>query len=98
MSLGRRLQLATQLGELLSKQEFLLSSERVVDKAEAGRLALEIDRQFIKWGLVEIGGVEIDGSLPGIDTVIEAGPEALVREVVAAIRRECGLTEDERKN
>jgi hypothetical protein len=40
----------------------------------------------------------VDGSIAGPELLAEAGPEELFREALAAVRRETGLNEEERKN
>ena len=52
----------------------------------------------MEWGLLGIDGLTIDGEAADAASVIERGPEALCREIVHEIRRECGLTDEERKN
>jgi hypothetical protein len=52
----------------------------------------------VKWGLAGIEGLEIDSKPATPESLIERGPEELVREVLAAIRREAGLSEDEKKD
>jgi hypothetical protein len=40
----------------------------------------------------------IDGEAATAAQLLEKGPEALAREVVNAIKEQCGLSEAERKN
>jgi hypothetical protein len=47
---------------------------------------------------VEISGLTIDGEPADAANAIARGPEPLCREIVNEVRRECGLTEEERKN
>jgi len=47
---------------------------------------------------VGISGLLIDGQPATSDALFASGPEELLREVVDRIKRECGLTDDERKN
>ena len=68
------------------------------DEAEAALLAAEIDREYLRWGLARVDGLEIDGEAATPASLREAGPETLVREALRAVRREAGLSEDERKN
>jgi hypothetical protein len=53
---------------------------------------------YLRWGLVALEGLEVDGLEASTDALIEAGPELLCREIVAAIKRESSLSEEERKN
>jgi hypothetical protein len=64
----------------------------------AGVLAAEIDRVYLEWGLEEIQGLEIDGELATPASLIEKGPLDLAKEILARIKSECGLSEDQRKN
>jgi hypothetical protein len=53
---------------------------------------------YLQWGLVKIDGLVIDGEAASTAQLLEKGPEDLAREVVGAIKEQCGLTEAERKN
>jgi hypothetical protein len=57
-----------------------------------------VDRICLDWGLVSVEGLEIDDRPAGPHDIAEAGPEGLCREILTAIKHECGLTEEERKN
>ncbi len=99
MSFGRRLELIRELKDLLGRLEFVLAGPQgPAQEAEAALLAGEIDNVYLAWGLREIEGLEIDGEKATREKLIEKGPEALVEEILAAIRREAGLSEAERKN
>jgi hypothetical protein len=47
---------------------------------------------------VELMRLAVDGSAAGPELLAEAGPEELFREALAAVQRETGLSEEERKN
>ena len=47
-------------------------------------------------GAVE--GLELDCGEATAESLVSHGPEALCREIIAAIKSECSLTEAERKN
>jgi hypothetical protein len=98
MSLARRADLTRRVRGLLERLEFHGAGEGPADKLEAGLLELEIDRTYIEWGLLELEGLEIDGGPASVRALVERGPEELCREIAAAIRASCGLTEAERKN
>ena len=68
------------------------------EKIEANILAQEIDAMYLEWGLVSVDGLIVDGEPATAAQLLEKGPEDLAREVVSAIRQECGLSEAERKN
>ena len=95
MSFGRRLELAKRVREISRKLEFSRASQ---DSVDAAVISGEVDRACLGWGLVKVDGLQIDGEPARPETIADAGPEDLCREIVAAIRHECGLTDEERKN
>jgi hypothetical protein len=79
--------------------EFLRAGPQGTDEeAQAALLAGEIDREYLRWGLAAIEGLEIDGRAATPEDLIEKGPERLLAEALAAVRHEAGLDEEERKN
>ena len=98
MSFGRRLELMKQVRELAGRLEFLRAGSKDAEQMEARVLAAEIDRLYVRWGLREVNGLVIDGAPATPESLAAAGPEDLFSEALNAIVRECGLTEEERKN
>jgi len=98
MSFGRRLDLLRRVGDLLSRLEYLEGGEGTKEKIEAALLAGEVDRVYLEWGLDSIEGLTIDGEEPTVAVLVERGPEELVREIIEVVKRESGLSEEERKN
>jgi hypothetical protein len=98
MSFGRRVELTRQIRELASRKEFLEAGVTNEEKVEAALLASEIDRTYLLWGLKKIAGLVLDGSPATPETLAGSGPEELFREALGAIKRQCGLSEAERKN
>lgn len=100
MSFGRRLELIRELKGWLGRLEFVSAGAAggPEQQAEAALLAGEIDRIYVRWGLRQVTGMEIDGDEVTPESLIAKGPEELVQEIVRAIRREAGLSEAERKN
>lgn len=98
MSLGRRMELARRIREMAARLEFLEAGQDPKDKVEAALAAAGVERVYLEWGLAEVQGLEIDGQPATPESLIEAGPEELCREIAAAVKAECGLTEAERKN
>jgi len=98
VSFGRRMELSRRVRELTRKAEFLDASNELHEKIEASILAQEIDAMYLGWGLATIEGLVIDGETATAVQLLEKGPEELVREVVSAIKEQCGLSETERKN
>jgi len=98
ISFGRRMELSRRVRELSRKAEFLEAGTEMHEKIEANILAQEIDAMYLQWGLLSIEGLIIDGETATTDRLLEKGPEELTREVVDAIKTQCGLSEPERKN
>ncbi|HLJ47560.1 MAG TPA: hypothetical protein VKU01_16205 [Bryobacteraceae bacterium] len=98
MSFGRRLELGRRIRELAKRMEFHESGGGVQEKLEAGVLACEVDRIYLEWGLLGIENLIIDDEPATVESLLDRGPEALCREIVAAIKAQCGLSEEERKN
>jgi hypothetical protein len=98
ISFGRRMELSRRVREISRKAEFLEAGTELHEKIEANILAQEIDAMYLQWGLVKIDGLVIDGEPASAVQLLEKGPENLAREVVGAIKEQCGLTEAERKN
>jgi len=98
ISFGRRMELSRQVRALSQRSEFLEAGSQWGEKIEAGILAQEIDVLYLRWALVGIEGLVIDDEAATVEQLIEKGPEALTREIVLAIKEQCGLTEAERKN
>jgi len=98
MSFGRRVELMRRVRELGRRMEFLEAGEQPGEKMEAGLLQAEIDRLYVAWGLRAVSGLVLDGGQASPELLVEAGPEELFREALAAVRAETGLTDEERKN
>jgi len=98
ISFGRRMELSRQVREISQRAAFLEAGNELREKIEASLLAQEIDAMYLRWGLVSIDGLTIDGEAATAVQLIEKGPEELMREIVSTIRGQCGLNEAERKN
>jgi hypothetical protein len=98
MSFGRRVELMKKVRDLARHVEFLEAGRSAGDRMEAGLLRADIDRMFVLWGLAGVTGLEIDGAEATAEALVEHGPEDVFREALRAVRREAGLTEEERKN
>jgi hypothetical protein len=98
MSFGRRIELMRRVRDLGARLEYFDAGQDARNGMEASLLAAEIDRLYVLWGLEEIRGLVLDGAPATVESLIERGPEELLREVLSAIRSECGLSETERKN
>lgn len=98
VSFGRRIELARQVREVARKAEFLEAGKDAREKLEAAVTGAEVDRVYLEIGLAAVEGLLIDGEPATTQTLIERGPLELTSEVLARIKAECGLSEDERKN
>src|SRR5438874_1683777 len=98
MTFGRRLELMRRVRDLAARLEFFEAGRDARNGMEASLLGAEIDKLYILWGLEEVRGLELDGAPATAESLIERGPEELFGEALAAVKAECGLTENERKN
>ena len=98
ISVARRIELARRIREIGRKVEFLEAGNDPREKLEAAVLAAEIDRAYLEWGLEEVQGLTIDGEPATPAALIEKGPIDLAKEMLDRIKRECGLSEDQRKS
>ena len=98
MSFGRRVELTRRVRDLADKVEFAAAGESPRDKLDAALLTSEIERTYVLWGLEAVSGLSLGGGQATPESLLASGPEALLREILGAIRAECGLSDDERKN
>ena len=98
ISFGRRMELARRVREISRRVEFLDAGNQVQEKIEANLLRQEIEATYLRWGLVRIDGLTIDGQPATAERLLDKGPEELAQEIVRAIKAQCGLSDDERKN
>jgi hypothetical protein len=98
MTFGRRIELMRRVRDLATRLEYFEAGRDAKNGMEASLLGAEIDRLYLRWGVEEIIGLELDGFPATIDALIDRGPEELFIEALAAVKRECGLDENERKN
>jgi hypothetical protein len=98
MTFGRRLELMKRVRDLAARLEYFDAGREEKNRIEASLLGAQLDRLYIQWGLEEIRGLELDGEAATPQLLIDKGPEDLFREILAAIKSECGLNEQERKN
>jgi hypothetical protein len=98
MTFGRRIELMRKVRDLAVRLDYFEAGRDAKNDMEASLLGAEIDRLYIRWGLDEIRGLEIDGVPATAESLIDTGPEELFIEALTAVRAECGLVENERKN
>ena len=97
ISLSQRIELTRRARELSLKHEFLKAGD-TADELEGALSDLLVRKLYLEWGLDELAGLTIDGDAATVELLIDKGPEALSDEILAAIRAELGLSDDERKN
>jgi hypothetical protein len=98
MTFGRRIELMRRVRDLAARLEYFEAGRDARNGMEASLLGAEIDQLYIRWGLADIRGLELDGEPATPESLIERGPEDLLLEALEAVKAECGLTENERKN
>ena len=98
ISLGRRIALAEAIRGLAAELDFQQAGSSAEDQVKAASLAARIDRLYLEWGVVSVNGLRIDGEPATAERLFADGPEHLTREIVGRIKRECGLSVEERKN
>ena len=98
MTFGRRIELMRRVRQLSAQMEFEKAGSQVADQIQASLIGAEIDELYLKWGLVTVAGLELDCRELTPEALISHGPEELCREIIAAIKSECSLTDAERKN
>jgi hypothetical protein len=98
MTFGRRIELMRSVRDLAARAEFFEAGREASNEMEASLLGAEIDKLYLLWGLEEVRGFEIDGAPATTGSLIDSGPEELVKEALSAVKAECALTEEQRKN
>jgi hypothetical protein len=98
MSFRRRLDLLKSVREAARELDFRAAGESAEDRAQAAMQSGRIEQLYLDWGLQGISGLRIDGEDATAESLIDRGPEVLCREIAAEIRRECALSDEERKN
>src|SRR6266852_5414626 len=61
ISFGGRLELAKDIRELSRRMEFAAAGQEASDEMDASILAAEIERLYVRWGLVSLEGLAVDG-------------------------------------
>ena len=98
MTFGRRVDLMRRVRHMSAQLEFENAGSSIDDRLNGSLTAAAIEELYLSWGLVSVEGLEIDGRSATPEALMLCGPESLCREIIDSIRRECMLTEDERKN
>lgn len=98
ITFGRRLELLKRVRDLAVRLEYFEAGREEKNRIEASLLGAQLDRLYIEWGLEEVRGLDIDGEPATPESLVDRGPEELFQEALAAVKAECGLSEQERKN
>lgn len=98
LSLGRRIELTRRVRDLWERLQFHEAGGSTSDRLASALLAAELDREYLKTGLLQVEGLTIDDKPVSVESLIDLGPEALCQEIVASVKQELGLSEEERKN
>jgi hypothetical protein len=98
ITFGRRLELLKRVRDLAVRLEYFEAGRDEKNRIEASLLGAQLDRLYIEWGLEAVHGLHIDGELATPASLLERGPEELFLEALTAVKAECGLNEQERKN
>src|SRR5437762_12725747 len=85
MSFGRRIELTRRVRELADREEVLSAGESPSEKLDASLLTAEMERAYLLWGLLEVGGLELDGTPATPESLISRAPEELFREALEAV-------------
>lgn len=96
-SLAHRIELLTRVRELTRKYEFL-NAGGPAELMEASLGDLLTTKLYVEWGLERVEGLAIDGQEASVTLLLEKGPEELCLEIAREVQKECGLSEEERKN
>jgi len=96
-SLAQRIELLTRVRELTRKYEFLKAGAPA-ELMEASLCDLLTAKLYVEWGLERVEGLSIDGQDASVTLLLEKGPEELCAEIAHEVQKECGLSEEERKN
>jgi hypothetical protein len=98
ISLARRQEITARVRGLAAELEFRQAGQGLDDRLRSRALECAIDAIYVEWGLKELDGLTIDGQAATPALLLERGPEHLSREIAEAVRRECFLSGEERKN
>jgi hypothetical protein len=97
ISLMQRIDLTNRAREIVLKHEFFNAGD-ASDQLEATLGELLVRKLYIEWGVQEIEGLSVDGEAATVESIVAKGPEDLTDEIVATVRAELELSEEERKN
>jgi hypothetical protein len=98
MTLRQRIKLIGELSQLYRAHDFHTAGSSPLDQLNAQLNALRIDEVVLKWGVIAVHGLVIDGHTVGPDELSERAPEELTAEILSRIRECISISVDQEKN
>ena len=98
MTLRHRINLIQELHTLYREHEFGSAGTSTEDRLRAQLSSLRIDEVFLRWGVVDVAGLQVDGKPIGASDLVDYAPEKLAAEILGRIRETIALSPDEEKN
>lgn len=98
MTLRQRINLLKELHDLYRELEFSNAGTSKTDRLNTQLNGLRIDEVFLRWGVLAIDGLIVDGKAVAASEISEAAPEDLVGEILSRIRECIALNSGEEKN
>jgi len=98
MTLRQRIYLLTDLHALYREHDFSKAGTSQADRINAHLSSLRIDEIFLRWGVLAIEGLSVDGKRLCVEDLAEYAPEGLVREILFRIRESIALDPGDEKN
>ena len=98
VSIARRLELLKKVRELTARVEFYKAGAQLEDKLDASIASAEVESLYVLWGVSRVHGLTIDGAEATPESLVNHGPQSLVREAASVVRSQLGLSEEEIKN
>jgi len=98
-SYARRIELMRRVRDAVARLRFEeAGTDQLEDQADAAVSSAEIGVEYLRWGLVGLSGLNIDGEEATPEMLIEQGPEDLAAEALEHVIAATGLSEEETKN
>lgn len=98
MTLGHRIKLLRDLHGLYREVEFSNAGDSKSERLHAQLSSLRVDEVFLRWGVLAVEGMIVDGRPIAVEGLSEFAPLRLVTEILSRIRECIALNLDEEKN
>lgn len=98
MTLRHRIKLLKEVHDLYREAEFSTAGSSKADRLNAQLSSLRVDEVFLRWGVIAVEGLVVDGRPIAADEVGELAPECLASEMLSRVRECMSLSSDEEKN